>query len=133
MIAKLRRLVVTELGRLIAKRVRQARERAGWTQAQLAAAIGVESATLSRYEGGKFAVPIDVLWRMSTALGIRVSLLIDVQEELPKMLSSPSRRSEKRIRGPEEKGLFEHWSKLTPRDRRVVIQLCRVMVRARED
>lgn len=132
-IAKLRRLVASELGRLIAKRMREARERAGWTQAQLAVAIGIEAATLSRYEAGKFPVPVDILWRVSTELGVALSQLVDVQGELPKGFTSPAGRKKRVIRGAEEGALVDVWSKLSPRDRRVVTQLCRVMVRAREE
>ena len=132
-IAKLRRLVATEFSRLVAKRMRQARERAGWTQAQLAAALEIEAATLSRYESGKFPAPTDLLWRMSCELGIRLSQLIDVENELPKALTAPASQGQRQIRTGEEKELFENWSRLSPRDRRVVVQLCRVMVRAREE
>lgn len=132
MLAKLRRLVATDISRAIAKRMRAARESAGWRQHQLAAAMGIEAATLSRYESGKMAPPVDVLWKTATALNVTLAHLLNLEGALPKSFALPPPRRTP-IRPRDEVELLEGWSKLSPRDRRVVIQLCRVMARVREE
>lgn len=112
----------------IAKRLRQARTRAGWTQEKLAERVGIEPATLSRYETAKLPVPLEVLSKISGVLGAKLATLLDVQRSLPARLSPPpgGRPSPRR---PEEAELLAAWSSLRPRDRRIVIRLCKEMKR----
>lgn len=130
-LARLRRLVATDIGRVIAKRMRQVRDSSGWRQHQLAAAVGIEAATLSRYESGKVATPVDILWKIATVFDLPLAKFLDFEGELPKNFAPPPRS--KPIRTREEQELVEGWRRLSPRDRRVVVQLCRVMGRVREE
>lgn len=56
--------------------LREARRRAGWSQARLAEAVGVDPATISRYERGEIPVPDDILAASGWALGALELLLV---------------------------------------------------------
>ena len=61
--------------------LRAFREAAGMTQQQLADAAGVRQATVSALENGGHAdALLSVLWRLSTALGVPLALLVDDPE-----------------------------------------------------
>lgn len=49
-----------------------AREKKGWTQAQLAAAIGVSRKTINTVENGVFIPSTVVALKLAKALGVRV-------------------------------------------------------------
>jgi len=65
-----------DLLRDVGARVRQARERKGWTQEQVAEKLGIGPETVSRYETGAIPLSLTMLVRVAGALGIEpVSLL----------------------------------------------------------
>ena len=61
----------------IAERVRQARERRGLTQAELAARIGSTQPALARLEAGGVMPNLDTLHRIAEALGLE--LVVDLR------------------------------------------------------
>lgn len=56
--------------------LRQARIAAGITQADLAARVGKDQGTISRYESGKASVDIDVAPRIAAALNLDVLIVL---------------------------------------------------------
>jgi len=56
--------------------IRQVRKKAGFTQAQLSEATGIDQASISRIENGKQGVTLDYLQRMARALGVGVADLV---------------------------------------------------------
>ncbi len=52
-------------------RVQSARARRGWSQQQLADAVGVRPSTLSRYETGAREFPLTLVLRVAEALRVR--------------------------------------------------------------
>jgi transcriptional regulator with XRE-family HTH domain len=56
----------------LAERIRLARERAGLTQAQLAARIGSTQPALARLEAGGVTPNLDTLGRLANALGLEL-------------------------------------------------------------
>jgi putative transcriptional regulator len=56
----------------IANKLRKAREAKGWTQAELAAAIGVSRKTINTVENGVFIPSTLVALKLADALGARV-------------------------------------------------------------
>ena len=52
-------------------RVQSARARRGWSQQQLADAVGVRPSTLSRYETGAREFPLSLVMRVADALRVR--------------------------------------------------------------
>ena len=70
------------LGRMtpIVLRVREARKRKGWTQAQLASHAGVRRATISQLESGRTQrVNLAVLEKVAKALGVPMLRLLREQ------------------------------------------------------
>ena len=61
----------------IAERVREARERRGMTQAELAARIGSTQPALARLEAGGVTPSLDTLDRIAQALGLE--LVVDLR------------------------------------------------------
>ena len=61
---------------MLGGRIRKLREDRGWTQEELAQAIAIEPATLSRYENAKKTFPLDVLRRIAASLRVPLGQLI---------------------------------------------------------
>jgi transcriptional regulator with XRE-family HTH domain len=57
-------------------KLRDYREACGWSQQQLARALGVHASTLARYERGRRRVPLGILERISALLGVPVKALL---------------------------------------------------------
>ena len=55
---------------MLGGRIRKLREDRGWTQEELAQAIAIEPATLSRYENAKKTFPLDVVRRIAASLRV---------------------------------------------------------------
>lgn len=61
----------------LARQMRELREKAGLSQAQLAALVGTQAPGIARLESGRFAPRLDVLHRIAAALGRRVRIQFD--------------------------------------------------------
>lgn len=61
---------------IFGRNVRQARKDKGWTQEQLAFEAGVKRAYLSEVENGQRNVSLDVVEKLSQALGVTASALM---------------------------------------------------------
>jgi putative transcriptional regulator len=59
----------------LGNKLREAREAKGWTQAELAAAIGVSRKTINTVENGVFVPSTVVALKLGEALGVRVEKL----------------------------------------------------------
>jgi len=57
--------------------IKNARKRAGFTQAQLSAATGIDQASISRMENGRQGVTLESLGRIAEALGVTLGELVD--------------------------------------------------------
>ena len=62
-------------------RIIEARNAKGWTQSDLAKAIGTTQQQIARYESGTNDVKSSVLMRMSRALGVSVSYLLGLPDD----------------------------------------------------
>jgi transcriptional regulator with XRE-family HTH domain len=60
----------------LAEALRQAREKRGWTQVQLADRAGISQSLLARYESGEYLPGAENLVRVADALGIGVEKLM---------------------------------------------------------
>jgi transcriptional regulator with XRE-family HTH domain len=63
-------------------RIRALRKRCGITQGQLGEMAKVTSTCISNYERGAYSPTIHALQRIANALGVRLTQLIDPQEEV---------------------------------------------------
>jgi len=61
---------LSSLGAVLQVRVRQERQRRGWTQRQLSERSGVPQPTISRIEAGVRKLDLEALERIATAFGV---------------------------------------------------------------
>jgi transcriptional regulator with XRE-family HTH domain len=96
------------------------REAGGWTQEQLAEAIGVTSHTISQYERGEQSPRLTTLLRIAATLSVRPGMLIDVDLPVP-VVAGP----------PEGAEILTLYRGLSEDDRRLVTRLVRDVAAAR--
>jgi putative transcriptional regulator len=58
-------------------RLKQLRNKKGWSQATLAAKLGVTREYLARLEGGQHDPPLSTVERLAKILGVRISKLVE--------------------------------------------------------
>jgi transcriptional regulator with XRE-family HTH domain len=58
-------------------RLRELRNKKGWSQAVLAAKLGVTREYLARLEGGQHDPPLSTVERLAKILGVRISKLVE--------------------------------------------------------
>jgi len=107
-----------EFLRHVGQRVAQARKERGWTQEQLAEAVGVEPVTLSRLETGARALSLSMLLSVADALDISLADLLDTKRPRPK----PSH-------GAEEAELLRGFERLPVTQKDIVLRLVRDLAR----
>lgn len=103
----------SKLGVMLGANISERRKKLGWTQAELAERIGVDTETVSRFERGSNLPSIQRLEKLADALKIPLHLLIAA--------SSP--------RADDQSYILNEWiSELTPKDREFALntlkQLC---------
>src|SRR5262245_2973602 len=76
-------LVDDEITRQMARRIRDERQRRGWTLKKLAAKLSVSVATLSTIENQQVSPDIRLLVQISDALETSIEALIPWREEMP--------------------------------------------------
>ena len=59
----------------IGSKIRQIREEKGMEAKQLAMLSGIDAANMSRIEQGRYSVGVDILSKISHALGVKVDLV----------------------------------------------------------
>ena len=72
-------------------RIKQARDAKGWTQTDLAKAIGTTQQQIARYESGDNDIKSSVLMKMSDALGVTISYLLGMSDDPHLVATFPSR------------------------------------------
>ena len=105
-------------------RVRKLREDRGWTQEELAQAVAIEPATLSRYETAKKAFPLDVLRRIAASLRVPLGHLIADGGGTPKLADAPTYD---RHVDPRHVELLDVWRKLPAGRRKLALRLLRTL------
>ena len=127
-VGTLLRVAVTDFERAIARRFGEIRRKAGWTQERLADRIGIEPATLSRYETARRPIPLDVLGRAAAALGVGpAALFAGDRETLAQVRLSAG--VERPVRPRDEREVLRVWAQLRPRDRQTVLVVGRQLAR----
>ena len=107
-------------------RVRKLREDRGWTQEELAQAIAIEPATLSRYETAKKAFPLDVLRRIATSLRVPLGHLIldGGTSGTSKLADAPNYD---RLVDPRHAEVLDVWRKIPAGRRKLALRLLRTL------
>lgn len=62
-------------------RIAEAREARGWTQEQLAEAVGTTQQTIQRWESGHTDPKVSNVKKISNALGITMSFILNIDDE----------------------------------------------------
>jgi transcriptional regulator with XRE-family HTH domain len=58
-------------------RLKELRNKKGWSQAMLAAKLGVTREYLARLEGGQHDPPLSTVQRLAKILGVRITKLVE--------------------------------------------------------
>jgi DNA-binding XRE family transcriptional regulator len=87
----------------LARKMRELREKAGLSQAQLAARVGTQAPGIARIERGRFAPRLDVLHRIAAALGKRVRIHFDSTHSRGQV-ANPLERGQARANSPGKSG-----------------------------
>ncbi len=69
-----------ELARAVGDLIRRARTARGWSQELLAEGVGVQPRTLARYESGKIAVNLPMLYALAAELQLEPAALLPRSE-----------------------------------------------------
>jgi transcriptional regulator with XRE-family HTH domain len=109
---------------LLGTRVRKLREDRGWTQEELAQAIAIEPATLSRYETAKKAFPLDVLRRIATRLRVPLGHVLADGGGTPKLADAPN--YDRQV-DPRHVELLDVWRRLPAGRRKLALRLLRTL------
>ena len=64
---------------IIGKNIKSIRERSGKTQQEIADMCDFEKSTISRIEAGRTNLTIKSLYKLSTALGVKIVDLVDIE------------------------------------------------------
>ena len=70
--------------------MRAVRLKAGWSQEQVAGAVGIAPNSLSYYENGRKGLTITTLAGIAVALGVRLADLVDVSLPVPENTVAPA-------------------------------------------
>jgi Zn-dependent peptidase ImmA (M78 family)/DNA-binding XRE family transcriptional regulator len=97
---------VTDTTTWISRRIREIRERLGWTQARLAAELGVTQTAVSYWESGKRSPGVDELIELADATGEELSSLLPPSERQP--IRAILRATAQQLEGTELDEALEH-------------------------
>lgn len=100
----------TRLDEVIGSRIKEARRKKGWTQAQVSVALRVQSEAVSRYETGSVPVSLAQLFKIAAVLGVGVHELLNI----------PATQL-----AVEEVALVNEWRLLDERGRRLLMEMLR--------
>ncbi len=104
-------------------RIAEAREARGWTQEQLAQAVGTTQQTIQRWESGQVDPKVSRVEDISRALGITMSFLLGID------LGEDARASDvgdgDRSMGADERELLALYRRMSPDMQRTIIETAR--------
>jgi|SRR5215472_5819582 transcriptional regulator with XRE-family HTH domain len=104
----------------IGVRIRDAREDQGWTQDQLAEAVGVSRSAVAQWETGRAGQVTGNLTRVAAALGVGVEFL---------MYGTDARAAGKAYSG-DELAMLRLYRECVPEDRQLLLRAARRLARA---
>lgn len=106
--------------------VKEARQRKGWTQGELAARCGVTQSYISQIERGeKYNVPLETLQALAAALDLSLDMLAGAVPPLPTQVAELAAQG---LKEEEVARLVAIWPHLTPQDREAIIAMTRAIL-----
>ncbi|MBN2365000.1 MAG: XRE family transcriptional regulator [Calditrichaeota bacterium] len=112
------------MGKNFSSRLRNLMENLGFTQKELADAIGTSQPAVSLYLKGRIP-PADILYRIARLDNTTVEWLLSGKEDYPQMTVG-----EKKPHYGREAVLLERWSRLNPKLQKVILNLMKDLVDA---
>lgn len=100
-------------------RIREQRERLGWSQERLAVAAGTSTQQISRLERSDRGLTDEWLGRLSVAMGVRKADLISDAFTSPCLAPNRGDLSEREV----ERTLIGIWRRLSPKTKDIVLSL----------
>jgi len=104
----------------IGTRIRDTRQELGWTQDQLAEAVGVSRSAVAQWETGRAGQVTGNLSRVAGALGVSIEFLAHGRDKL-----TPSQ-----VHGGDELALLRLYRLCTPTDRQLLLRTARRLSRS---
>ena len=98
-------------------RIAEARNARGWSQEQLAEAVGTTQQTLQRWESGRTDPQVGKVEAVSAALGVTVSYLLGVSDEMYPTVDGLS---------PDERHLLDLYRRCNDKGRESLLQMAEV-------
>jgi transcriptional regulator with XRE-family HTH domain len=99
----------------IGARIRTAREEQGWTQDQLASAVGVSRSAVAQWETGRAGQVTTNLTRVASALGVGVEFL----------MNGRSKFASSQINSADELAILRLYRECTVEDRQLLLRTAR--------
>jgi transcriptional regulator with XRE-family HTH domain len=99
----------------IGARIRTAREKQGWTQDQLASAVGVSRSAVAQWETGRAGQVTTNLTRVASTLGVGVEYLMHGRDKF-----APGR-----ISSGDELAILRLYRNCSPEDRQLLLRTAR--------
>ena len=103
-------------------KIKEAREAKGWTQERLAIELSTTQQTIQRWESEQTAVKSTQLKELSRVLGVTVSYLLDIDDEL----------SQKDTISYDERELLTLYRRMEPSQKQAIMEVARSMAVASE-
>jgi transcriptional regulator with XRE-family HTH domain len=102
----------------IGARIRAAREQQGWTQDQLATAVGVSRSAVAQWETGRAGQVTTNLTRVASALGVGVEFLMHGRDRF-----APGK-----VNSSDELAILRLYRECLPEDRQLLLRTARRLV-----
>ncbi|QVW35342.1 helix-turn-helix transcriptional regulator [Geobacter sulfurreducens] len=106
----------TELG----ARIRSKREALGLNQRELAAKLGVQPPAITMYEHGKRSPSLELFFKLAQEIGSTTDYLLGATEQQDVIIDDETAEA------------FRQYASLSPRDRRVVVEVIRALAHVPE-
>lgn len=108
------------------QRIRRLRERKGWTQLELAAALNINNSVLSRIESGKRPVEDELLVRLADLFGTSTDYLLGradrISESRPAYLSDRSPLEDAFLERLRRAAFYDDDRELTDEEKRIMME-----------
>jgi transcriptional regulator with XRE-family HTH domain len=102
----------------IGARIRTAREQQGWTQDQLATAVGVSRSAVAQWETGRAGQVTTNLTRVASALGVGVEFLMHGRDKF----------ATAKVSSGDELAMLRLYRQCVPDDRQLLLRTARRLV-----
>ena len=109
----------------VGKIIKQERTKRGWSQADLGRMLHIGKASISRWESGEREPGLDALSRIAAVMELRTDALFDPRQQ---SLFRPESIAVSKTKSAALDPVLETaWARLTPRERRKLVQIALIL------